>query len=178
MPQGNSPPKSSRYTIVDEEDDYPRSHRPILIDPVSSYRRQSSTSPARRERPSISIRSSSKSSRSRTAYAYSSEPALSRDKPLSRHEPIRPPMPTLRSSPPLRSGPAREGLFGEITPEEKIHRFPEEQIRYSPRIRQEDISFSQNSRKGSLDSHSYREVYPRSHEQHRPPVIRKESCAY
>jgi len=50
-------------------------------------------------------------------------------------------------------------------------RFPEDKIRFSPKIRQEDISFARNSRKGSLDSHIQRDTY------HHPGMVRNESFA-
>lgn len=195
MSQGASPPKSTKYTIVDEDDEFAKDHRTVLIDPSPPYRRQESISPNRREHPTVTLRGAAKPSRTRTTtaaaaagtatptatpYGYGPDPTLPRDIP-SRHEPPRP-MPTLRGSPPLRSGSGREPFFAEVTPAttpaDFAQKFPDDQVRYSPKIRQEDISFSHNARKGSLDSHLHRDTYTRSHEQHRPSVMRNESCAY
>ncbi|PGH20410.1 hypothetical protein AJ80_03555 [Polytolypa hystricis UAMH7299] len=172
MHQSTSPSKASKIFIVDEDEDYSRGHRTVLIDPTASYRRHGSVSPARQDRPPLSVRPSSKTARSRTtAYAYPSETMMSRESP-SRHESSRS-IPTLRSSPPLRS--SREGLFGEVMADD-VHpqTFSTDRVRFSPSIRAEDISFSQSARKGSLDSHLNRDGYPRPYqtEYHRPGMVR------
>jgi len=166
MNQG-SPPKSSKYMVVDENEDYSRGHRTILIDPNMPYRHKS-TSPAGRDQPSMSARAMPRPSRSRTSYLYG-DAAVSRDMP-SRHETSRS-IPS-RTSPPLRSGTGRDGLFGEVASGDLHQRFPDDQIRFTPTISREDISFSRNSRQGSLDSHLQRDTY------HRPGMVKNESSAY
>lgn len=176
MYQGNSPPKSStKYAIVDEDDEYtPRGHQTILINPDPSYRRQKSSSPIRSERPPPTVRPSLKPTRTAT-YAYPSD-AIPPRQNLTRHESARA-VPSSRNSPPLRSS-TRDRLFGEVSPEEQGQKFTEEHVRYSPKIRPEDISYSY--RKGSVDAApTHRDAYPRSQYEHRKPGLgRSESYAY
>lgn len=177
MHQGNSPPKpTTKYTIVDEDEEYSRGHPTVLVSPDTSYRRQKSTSPIRNERPPPTVRPSLKPSR--TTYAYTSDAPPPRQN-LTRHESARA-VPTSRNSPPLRSS-TRDRLFGEVPSEEPAQKFPEEHVRYSPKIRPEDVSYS--LRKGSADSgasHRDRDAYPRSHYEHprQPGLGRSESYAY
>ncbi|KAG5296873.1 DnaJ domain-containing protein [Histoplasma ohiense] len=156
MHLGSSPPLPGRYTVVDESEDYV-SHRAVRIDPSASfYTRNKSVSPTRV--PQMP--------RSRT-YNYPIDPV---SMPI-RHDSSRS-IPTLRTTPPTPSGLGREGLFGEVFPGEYDHPkivIPEGNIRYSPRIREEDISYSYSPRKGPVDPNEYRETYTR------PYGSRKES---
>lgn len=160
MHQGSSPPKSSKYMIVEEDDDYSRPHRTVLIDPTAaSHRRHQSTSPAQREATPIMIRGTPKHSRSRSREIS------------PRHDSSRS-IQTLRASPQLRSGSSR-GLFGEISSDEyQYQKFSDEQVRYSPKIKQEDVSF------GGYSTNMPRDIYPRGHKADRQGVSRKESYAY
>ncbi|KAK2765535.1 Diphthamide biosynthesis protein 4 [Arachnomyces sp. PD_36] len=179
MYQGNSPPKSStKYTIVDEDEEYIGRHPAVVVSPDPSYRRQKSTSPIRTERQPTTIRPSPKTTRTATAtYAYPSE-ALPTRQTLSRHESARA-VPSSRNSPPLRSS-TRDRLFGEMTPEEPSSKFSEDQVRFAAKIRPEDVSYgSYNVRKGSVDTATPRDAYPRSQYEHRQPGLgRSESYAY
>jgi len=125
MHQGSSPPMSSKYMVVDENEDYSRGHRTILIDPNMPHRRHQSCSPAARDRPSISVRTMPRPSRSRTTH-------------------------------------------GELASGDSYQRFPEDKIRFTRKIRDEDIIRS--SRKGSFDAHL--------HGSHRPGMMRNESYGY
>ena len=187
---GSSQPRSStKYQIVDEEDDYTRGHRTILVDPDSNYRQPRSISPGSRrtpERPPLSGRASTSArhgppSRS-MSFAASPEPSpSSRQAPtLSRTESARATplarMASSREGPPTSRGmPGRSGsqLYGEIPHEEPYS------VRYSPTITADSIRWSNHSRKGS-DSID-RDAYPRSNypESHRHPgMSRKESYVH
>ncbi|OAX84495.1 hypothetical protein ACJ72_01136 [Emergomyces africanus] len=164
MHLGSSPPLPGRYTVVDESEDYV-SHRAVRIEPNAGlYRRNKSVSPTRH--PSMSV-PQQPTSRSRT-YHYPVDPFSI----PSRHGSSRP-IPPLRTTPPTPSGLGRDGLFGEVLPGEydppKII-IPEGNIRYSPRIREEDISYTYGSRKGSVDPDGYRATYPRSYGAHNESV--------
>ncbi|EDN02297.1 predicted protein [Histoplasma mississippiense (nom. inval.)] len=147
---------AKKYTVVDESEDYV-SHRAVRIDPSAGfYTRNKSVSPTRV--PQMP--------RSRT-FNYPIDPV---SMPI-RHDSSRS-IPTLRTTPPTPSGLGREGLFGEVFPGEYDHPkivIPEGNIRYSPRIREEDISYSYSPRKGPVDPNENRETYPR------PYGSRKES---
>lgn len=180
MYQGNSPSKpTTKYTIVDEDEEYARVHPTVLVSPDPSYRRQKSTSPIRSERPPPTVRPSPKPTRTAT-YAYPSD-ALPTRQNLTRHESARA-VPSSRNSPPLRGSSARERLFGEMSPEEQAQKFSDEHVRYSPKIRPEDVNYgSYNVRKASVDTATtHRDAYPRSqYDHHRQPGLgRSESYAY
>ncbi|EEP77233.1 predicted protein [Uncinocarpus reesii 1704] len=116
----SSPPKSSKYMVVEENDDYTR-HRAVLIDPtVPTHRRSHSTSPALRDPIPIIRPPPKQSSRSKSRDFH------------SRRESGRG-IPTLRTS--------RDGLLSELS-DDYYPRIPEEPVRYAPpRIRQEDVSW-------------------------------------
>lgn len=182
-------PRSTKYQIVDEEDDS-RGHRTVLLEPDSSRRRPSLSPQSRRspERPSLSMRGSSSSrhvpaSRS-TSYVPSSEAT-----PSSRHVPTSsrsesnraPPlsrMATSREPPAPRGSPGRGGaLYGEVP--KNGYDVPFE-VQYSPKIKPEDVRFASYGRKGT-ESSSGRDAYPRSQypESHRHAgMSRQESYAY
>ncbi|OJD19411.1 hypothetical protein AJ78_00585 [Emergomyces pasteurianus Ep9510] len=155
MHLGSSPPLQGRYTVVDESEDYV-SHRAVRIEPNAGlYRRNKSVSPSRH--PSMSV---PQPSRSRN-YHYPVDPFSMPSRQDSSRS-----IPSLRTTPPTPSGLSRDGLFGEVFPGEYEHpkiKIPEGNIRYSPRIREEDISYTYGSRKGSVDPDGYREAYPRSY---------------
>ncbi|OJD26473.1 hypothetical protein ACJ73_02149 [Blastomyces percursus] len=154
MHSGSSPPLPGRYTVVDESEEYV-SHRAVRIDPNPGlYRRNHSVSPARH--PSMPV---SQPSRSRT-YNYPVDPGFM----PPHHDP----------SIPVPGGLSRDSLFGEVLPGQydrpKII-IPESDIRYAPRIREEDISYSYIPRMAPPDPNVYPETYPR------PYGTRNESVA-
>ncbi|MCJ1365100.1 hypothetical protein MMC16_004220 [Acarospora aff. strigata] len=187
----SAPPRSTKYQIVDEEEDYVRGHRTVLVDPESTLRRPRSISPRSRrtpERPSLSSRAATTAryapaSRS-TSYAPSPEatPSSRPGASLSRGESARAPPPlarmaTLREVPSTSRSTSGQGpqLYGEI-PKPKEDSYA---VRYSPTITANDIRYSNHGRKGS-DS-TGRDAYPRSKypESHRHPGMgRQESYAY
>jgi len=187
---GASPqPRSTKYHIVDDEEDFTRGHRTVLVDPESAFRRQRSISPHSRptpERPTPSTRGSTSARHvpagRATSYAFSPESApSSRQGPsLSRTESSRAPPPlsraaTSREPPSTSRGNSGRGpqLYGEVPKEDPY------EIRWSPKIRAEDIRYSNHGRKGSESSG--RDAYPRSQypESHRRPGLgRQESYAY
>lgn len=131
MHQGSSP-KSSKYTIVDECEDYSRGRRTVLIDPT--YRHQS-TSPSLREATTIFPRSTS------------SRPIRPRHHEPSRTMPAIPTIaPNSRPSPKMRSGAGRESLYGEATPTIYPQKFADDQVRYSRRFGSDDIAFGYSPR--------------------------------
>ncbi|PGH10408.1 hypothetical protein GX51_00167 [Blastomyces parvus] len=161
MHSGSSPPLAGRYVVVDESEEY-LSHHAVRIEPKVSglYGRTRSVSPP--SRPSLS--SVPQPPRSRT-YNYPIDPTSMPSRSIP-----------LRTTPhtPAPGVLNRDGLFGEVFPGEYDHPkivIPEANIRYSPRIREEDISYSYGPRKGPLDPNVYRETYPR------PYGSRKESVA-
>ena len=186
---GFQPRSSTKYQIVDEEDDYTRGHRTILVDPDRNHRKPRSTSPNPRrtpERPTLSGRGSSSArhlpaTRS-MSYAPSPEatPSSRQVPTLSRTESSRAPplarMATSRESPSTPRGmPGRSGsqLYGEIPKEEPYA------VRYSPTITADSIRWSNHSRKGS--DNTDRDAYPRSNYpgSHRHPGMRRqESSVY
>ncbi|KAL1961279.1 hypothetical protein VTO42DRAFT_7 [Malbranchea cinnamomea] len=143
---GTSPPKSSKFTIVEEDDEYFSGHRTVVFD---GYKRHQSVSPTRRARVTpVTIRATSRPAQSRA-----------REVPVIRTESSRT-VPSARTSPlPSRRGSTRDGLFGEVSSDDYFQRFPPEQVRFSPKIRQEDISFSHKV-------------------PYRPPILTKGSYAY
>ncbi|PGH31074.1 hypothetical protein GX50_06133 [[Emmonsia] crescens] len=162
MHLGTSPPLPGRYTIVDESEDYV-SHRAVRIEPNAGlYRRNKSVSPTRRSPMSVP-----QPFRSRT-YNYPVDPVSM----PSRHDSSRS-IPPLRTTPIIPSGLSRDGLYGEVFPSEYDHpkiKIPEGSIRYSPRIREEDISYNYGPRQGSVDPNGYRETYPRPYGARKEPV--------
>lgn len=121
---GTSPTKSSKFTIVEEDDEYAPSHRAAMGD---QYSRHQSVSPSRHRVQPITVRATSRPPQSRPR------------EPVMRTESARA-IPTMRTSPPpLRRGSTRDALFAEVGPD--LHRYPPEQVRYSPRIRHEDVNF-------------------------------------
>jgi len=183
------PRSSTKYQIVDEEDDHTQGHRTVLVDPDSNHRRPRSISPKRRrtpERPTLSRRGTASArpvpaSRS-MSYAPSPEAApSSRQVPtLSRTESARPPaharMASSREGPPTTRGmPGRSGsqLYGEVVAEEPYS------VQYSPTITADSIRWSSHSRKGSDSTGG--DAYPRSKypESHRHPGMgRQESYVH
>ncbi|KAI9874547.1 MAG: hypothetical protein M1830_004514 [Pleopsidium flavum] len=187
---GASPqPRSTKYQIVDDEEDYTRGHRTVLVDPESTFRRQRSVSPHSRrtpERPTIATRGSSSARHvaagRATSYAFPPEstPSSRQGPPLSRTESSRAPPPLSRAATSREPQSTSRGsfgrgpqLYGEIPKEEPY------EVRWSPKIRAEDIRYSNHGRKGSESSG--RDAYPRSQypESHRHPGMgRQESYAY
>jgi curved DNA-binding protein CbpA len=138
---GSPPKSSSKFTIIDEDEDFSRGHRTVIVEP---YRRHQSVSPSRRVTPLSSLR------------------ATSRPAPQARGRPV-PNMRTesarvipSRNSPPLRHGSG--GLFAEVDAEEYVPKFTPETIRFSPRIRQEDVRFTEG-RPSAIRKESYARAY-------------------
>ncbi|KAK2786594.1 hypothetical protein FQN52_007770 [Onygenales sp. PD_12] len=147
MHHGTSPPKSSRYIVVEEDEDHAE-YRTVRIDPSASYSHSRSISPARC--PPITVHTPQMPTRSRT-YNYPTDGAYDSTRPS-----------TLRTSP----HSSRDHLFGEVKP-----KFKYSNVSYAQTIRQEDINYGYNSsRKGSLDPNAYRDPYSR-------PPHRKDSVA-
>ncbi|EQL37299.1 hypothetical protein, variant [Blastomyces dermatitidis ATCC 26199] len=156
MHSGSSPPLPGRYTVVDESEEYV-SHRAVRIEPNPGlYRRNKSVSPTRH--PSMPAPPHPSGSRT---YNYPIDPTFM----PARHDPSMP-MPSMHNPPPIPGGLNRDGLFGEVLPGQydrpKII-IPENDIRYAPRFREEDISYSYSPRMGPADPNVYPETYPRPH---------------
>ncbi|KAL9111434.1 MAG: hypothetical protein Q9227_004111 [Pyrenula ochraceoflavens] len=162
---GTSPPKSTKYMIVDEPEDYSRSHRTVLIDPDSAYHRSARSRSRERDRdgdrdrtprPSISTRAShAKSSKSGSYSTVSPE--------ASRPAPVR-----QGSSRPSTSS-RRDKLFGQ---EGFGTTFPEEKVRYAQPIGPDSVNYAPygGGRRASADHFRERDYFDQ------PRMSRKETA--
>ena len=179
---GTSPPKhtSTKYQIVDEDEEYSRSSRTILVDPEDQHRRTRSPSPPpqdhhrhdRPQRPTVATDVRPRQSRGAT---FSNTPAevQSARPSTNRHESARSAQPrsgSPRDSPPVSRHNSGRGnkLYGEMPAEDHeqapySRRYPPEQVSSSPRIQEQDIKYG-HVRRPSTDE-SDRDYYP--HSQHR-----------
>lgn len=200
-------PRATRYMVVpeDEQVEFSRGHRTVLVDPDDDHRQRRSPSPLSHrtpERPPLP-RGSTSSARytpqSRSTYPQSSEavPTPRQPPPLSRAETARPSMSRMESSrtqPPLTRGESFRPP--PIVRNESSRHHPTlsrndsssgglyGEVRYAKNYSPEDIRYSPGyeSRRGSRDADSPpRDAYPRSHypEMHRHPgLARAETMGY
>lgn len=175
--QGTSPPKAStRYQIVDEDEDYSRGHRTVLLEPEPQTYRRSTRSPSpppTRKRPTMSTKGShAKPSRSGTYTQESARPTP------TRHDTARPAAP--RDPPQLSRGESgsRGKLFREMSPTDS-YRYPDEKVSYAPKIRADNVDYGPYSRRGSAEEHRDRDAYAYSrHDSPRHPGVSRTESAF
>ena len=166
--------KSTKYRYNEDSED----EVTIVAEPEETYRRHRDDSPptSRRERPKMSSRESKTPGRDPTS-TRAPPPGRSASYAIPADQinpPRQPPFVRTESGrpPPLKSRASTRGtapLYGEV------HEVPEpyEIVNHSPKIRQDDIRYSEYPRRGSADD---RDAYPGS-PRHRPEFSRAESRA-
>ncbi|KAI4209067.1 MAG: hypothetical protein LQ351_007963 [Letrouitia transgressa] len=173
-PSKNPQLRSTKYTIVDGEDEIPRGYNTIRVEPDDSYRRDRDASPPKgrkpmdRPPPSGRMASSARLPPTRAA-SFVVEP-----------EDFRPPRPQRAETayaPPLTSRPSASNrpppqLFAEIPQTEEPYRI----VNSSPKYSREDIRFAKDYRRGSQDREFSRDT--EFHPRNRPNYGRSESRVY
>ncbi|KAL8746020.1 MAG: hypothetical protein Q9190_001916 [Brigantiaea leucoxantha] len=169
-PPGLSPQmKSTKYTIVEDEDEISRGYNTVRAEPDEPYRRNRDISPPRArkssDRPAASRMMSNARMPRSTSYVVEPDEIRPAQR-LQRAETAR--------APPLSSRPStnnsRTQFFGEIPQTEEPYRI----VNSSPKYGREDIRFS-NVRRGSEDRRDFdRDVQSHSRSS-RPIYSRSES---